>query len=377
MGQSEKKRARDFQGAVVRTKGGPFAIEDLTLAPPGPEEVLIRVTAAGVCHTDHIIREQYFPTPLPCVLGHEGAGIVEEVGAAVRTLKPGDRVAVTYLSCGTCTQCETGESSYCQHFFALNFGGSRLDGSTAITDRAGERVHDHFFGQSTFGTLAIAHQRNCVKVRDDVPLDLVGPLGCGVQTGAGAILNSFRVRSGTSVAVFGAGAVGLSAVMAARVAGATTIIAVDVVESRLKLALTLGATHTINANNVNPVEAIQEITKGGARYSLETSGLPAVLRQALDAIGVRGECGIIGAAPLGTEASFDIISHLVMGKTMRGICEGDSHPQIFIPQLLELYLQGRFPFDKLVTYYPFVKINEAIDDSLSGTTIKAILQMPQ
>jgi aryl-alcohol dehydrogenase len=370
-----QSRDRKFRGAVVRTKGGRFLLEDLTLAPPAPEEILIKVAAAGVCHTDHIIREQYFPTPLPCVLGHEGAGIVEEVGDAVKGFRPGDRVAVTYLSCGTCAQCEAGESSYCRHFFALNFGGSRADGSTSIKSRTGEALHDHFFGQSTFGTLAIAHQRNCVKVRDDVPLELIGPLGCGIQTGAGAILNSFRVRSGTSVAVFGAGAVGLSAVMAARVAGATCIIAVDVLDSRLALAKKLGATHAINAKAVDPVKEIQEITKGGARYSLETSGLPTVLRQALDSIGVRGECGIIGAAPLGTEASFDIISHLVMGKTMRGICEGDSQPNIFIPQLIELYLQGRFPFDKLVTYYPFERINEAVDDSLKGSTIKAILRM--
>jgi aryl-alcohol dehydrogenase len=370
MAKSGTTRGLRFQGAVVRAKGGKFLMEELTLAPPGPEEVLIKVSAAGVCHTDHIIREQYFPTPLPCVLGHEGSGVVEEVGEAVKTLKPGDRVAVTYLSCGHCTQCESGESSYCRRFFELNFGGARLDGTTSITDEAGASVHDHFFGQSTFGTLAIAHRRNCVKVRDDVPLELVGPLGCGIQTGAGAILNSFRIRSGTSVAVFGAGAVGLSAVMAARVA------AIDVVDSRLELAKTLGATHTINAKRTDAVKEVQEITKGGARYSLETSGLPAVLRQALDALGVRGECGIIGAAPLGTEASFDIISHLVMGKTMRGICEGDSQPNAFIPQLLELYLQGRFPFDKLVKYYPFANINEAIDDSLSGSTIKAILKMP-
>ena len=376
MSGSGSKGGRAFRGAVVRSKGGKFLLEDLTLAPPAAEEVLIKVTAAGVCHTDHIIREQYFPTPLPCVLGHEGSGIVEEVGAAVTTLKAGDRVAVTYLSCGHCPQCETGESSYCQHFFALNFGGSRMDGTTSVRDHTGSSVHDHFFGQSTFGTLAIAHQRNCVKVRDDVPLALVGPLGCGIQTGAGAILNSFRVRSGTSVAVFGAGAVGLSAVMAARVAGATTIIAIDVIDSRLTLAKTLGATHTLNAGRTDVVKEVQEITKGGARYSLETSGLPKVLRQAIDAIGVRGECGIIGAAPLGTEASFDIISHLVMGKTLRGICEGDSQPSIFIPQLLELYLQGRFPFDKLVKYYPFAKINEAVDESLSGSTIKAILEMP-
>jgi aryl-alcohol dehydrogenase len=368
--------SRKFTGAVVREKGGKFLIEELTLAAPHPDEVVVQVCAVGLCHTDIVVRDQYYHVPLPSVLGHEGSGTIVEVGSAVRNLSVGDRVALTYLSCGQCRLCEGGEPSYCENFFPLNFSGGRPDTTTATKDRNGAPVHDHFFGQSSFGTYAIANHRNCVKLSREVPLELVGPLGCGIQTGAGAVLNALRLQPGTSIAVFGAGAVGLSAVMAARVAGATTIIAVDVIDSRLTLAKELGATHVINTMRTDPVKEGQAIAAGGVRYSIETSGLPKVIRQAVDILGIRGECGIIGASPLGTEAAFDTNSHLAMGKSVRGIVEGDSRPDSFIPHLIDLYLRGDFPFDRLVTYYPLSQINEAIEASLSGSTIKAILRMP-
>jgi aryl-alcohol dehydrogenase len=361
--------------AVVREQGGDFLIESGTIGEPGPREVLVRVVATGVCHTDMIIRDQYYPSPLPAVLGHEGSGVVEAVGADVRSIAPGDHVVMTFMSCGFCAPCEEGHPAHCANFFGLNFGGGRADGSTATCDAHGHVLHDHFFGQSSFGTLAIAHERNVVKVSKDAPLELLGPLGCGIQTGAGAVLVALKVTAGTSFVAFGSGAVGLSAVMAARVAGATTIIAVDVTPSRLALAKELGATHVVNSREVDAVAAIREITGGGANFTLESSGRPEVLRQAIDALAIRGTCGIVGAPKLGTEASFDVNDALLAGKRILGIVEGDTVPQVFIPQLIELYLQGRFPFDKLVGFYPFADINQAIADSESGKTIKPILRL--
>ncbi|MDQ0313788.1 NAD(P)-dependent alcohol dehydrogenase [Amorphus orientalis] len=367
---------RDIKAAVIRSEGSKFTLEDLKLGAPGPREVVVKVVAVGMCHTDLIIRDQYYPTPLPVVLGHEGSGVVEAVGDAVKAVAPGDHVVMSFMSCGTCGPCEGGHPYHCADFFALNFGGSRKDGSTAVTEDGSSQIHDHFFGQSSFSSYAIAHERNLVKVDKEAPLELLGPLGCGIQTGAGAVLNSLGVGAGQSFASFGAGAVGLSSVMAARVAGATTIIAVDVQPSRLELAKECGATHVVNSKEVDPVEKIQEITGGGADFTLESSGRPEVLRQAVDALGIMGTCGVVGAPKLGVEANFDVNGLMVPGKRIMGIVEGGSVPQIFIPRLVELQRQGRFPFEKLVKFYDFDQINQAVEDSESGKTIKPILRMP-
>lgn len=364
----------EIKAAVVRKKGGPFQVETLTLEEPSPDEALIRIVATGMCHTDMVARDQLYTVPLPVVLGHEGAGVVERVGKNVKKIAPGDHVVLTYMWCGHCKPCLNGDLTYCANFYALNFGGAREDGSTATHDKQGA-VQDHFFGQSSFGTYALAHERNVVKVPADAPLELLGPLGCGIQTGAGAVMNGLKVRPGSSFAAFGGGAVGLSAVMAARVAGATTIIAADVVPSRLALAKELGATHTVNSRETDPVEAVRTITGGGADFTLESSGRPAVLRQAIDALAIRGVCGIVGAPALGTEANFDVNGVMTTGKRIIGIIEGDSVPDLFIPSLVELYQQGRFPFDKLVKFYSLDQINQAAEDSEKGVTIKPIVRL--
>jgi aryl-alcohol dehydrogenase len=374
--QAHSGVGRAAKAAVVRGKGAPFAIEEVQIGPPTANEVMVRIVAVGICHTDAIVRDQYYPFPLPGVLGHEGAGVVEEVGANVTNVVPGDHVVLTYMSCGQCRFCERGEPAYCSDFFMLNIGGARKDGTTATRDTHGHALHDHFFGQSSFGTYAIAHSRNVIKVAKDVPLEILGPLGCGIQTGAGAILNALQVGVGDSVAVFGVGGVGLSAVMAARAAGAAIIIALDLTASRLKLALELGATHVVDSGKENPVEAVRRIGGGGVDYSLDTSGKPSVLRQAIDVLGIRGTCGVVGAPPLGTEVSFDINSLMIPGRSIRGICEGDSVATEFIPQLIELYRQGRFPYDRLIKFYEFDDINTAIDDAAKGLTIKPVLRMP-
>lgn len=333
------------------------------------------MVATGICRTDLIIRDQYYPVPLPAVLGHEGAGIVEVVGSAVTTLSPGDHVVMTYMSCGRCRPCDRGEPAYCEHFYGLNFGGAYGDGTTALTAYDGDALHDHFFGQSSFATHAIAKERSLVKVRKDAPLEWLGPLGCGIQTGAGAVFNVLKLRAGSRFAAFGAGAVGLSAVMAARVAGAATIVAVDVVPSRLALARELGATHVVNSGEEDAVSRIREITRHGMDSTLESTGYPEVLRQAVDALGIRGVCGVVGAPQLGTDASFDVNEVLRSGLSIRGIVEGDSIPHSLIPELIELHLQRRFPFDKLITFYDLEDLNRAAADVEAGVTIKPVLRM--
>jgi aryl-alcohol dehydrogenase len=369
-------QSRSIKAAVVRNKGGPFAIETLAVEAPRPDEVLVRMVATGMCHTDIVIRDQVYPVPLPIVLGHEGAGVVESVGTGIRKVAPGDHVVLSFMSCGHCARCAAGEPAYCAKGHPLCFGGAREDGTTAMRDRRAEPVHDHFFGQSSFGTYALAHERTVVKVPKDVPLERLGPLGCGVQTGAGSVINALKVGAGQSFVAFGAGSVGLSAVMAARIVGATTIIAVDVVPARLALAKELGATHAVNAKTEDVVASVKAITgQAGADFALESTGRPEVVRQAVDALGVRGTCGIVGAAPIGTAASFDMGGLMSPGKTIRGIIQGDSVPELFIPHLIELHRQGRFPFDRLIKFYTLDEINQAAADSESGATIKPILRM--
>jgi aryl-alcohol dehydrogenase len=361
--------------AVVRQKGGPFQLESVTLGPPRPDEVLVRIVATGMCHTDLVARDQFLPVPQPIVLGHEGAGIVEAIGADVKEVVPGDHVVLSFLPCGRCRACREGAPASCENFFEHNFSGQRHDGTHALSDRDGHILNDRFFGQSSFGTFAIANERNVVKVRKDAPLELLGPLGCGIQTGAGAVLNALKVGAGDSFAAFGAGAVGLSAVLAAAATGATTIFAVDIVPARLELAKTLGATHVINSREQNAVEIIRQVTGLGVDFSLDSTGLPEVIRSAVEALRPRGQCGIVGASKPGTNLELDVTDLMQNCKIVRGIIEGDSVPNVFIPHLVDLYMQGRFPFDKLVKYYAFDEINEAAADSEKGGTIKPILRI--
>jgi aryl-alcohol dehydrogenase len=362
----------EIQAAVIREQSGKFQLETLELEDPRANEVLVKIAGVGICHTDIICRDQYYPIPMPVVFGHEGSGVVVKVGSAVKKVEPGDHVVLTYLNCGHCHPCKEGKSVYCLELFPRNFSCAREDGSTTLR-KGDEVVHGNFFNQSSFASHALAAEGNVVKVAKDVDIELLGPLGCGIQTGAGAVINALHPHAGSSIAIFGCGPVGLSAVMAAVLTGCATIIAVDTNEERLKMATELGATHTIDPTATNPVEAIQAITGSGAHYSLECTGLPQVTRQAVDCLTLTGVCGQIGAAPLGTECSIDM-NNILFGRTLRGIVEGDSIPDIFIPRMIELYKQGRFPLDKLVTYYAFEDINDAIRDAEDGSVLKAVLR---
>jgi aryl-alcohol dehydrogenase len=364
-----------IRGAVTKSKGAPFAIQELELDEPRAHEILVRIAASGICHTDLIVRDQWYPVPLPAVLGHEGAGVVEGVGAAVTKVVAGDHVALSYGSCGSCPTCSWGRPWVCHDFWGHNFGATRPDGSTALS-AGGREIHSHFFGQSSFSTHAIATERNVVKLDADVPLDVVAPFGCGIQTGAGAVLNALRPRAGASIAVFGVGTVGLSAVMAARVVGATTIIGIDPRPARLQIAGELGANHLIDPGAADPVEAIRDATGGvGADFTIDAAGLPEVVAQAVYGTGPGGVCCLIGAPPFGTEVALDINQVLATGRTVRGIVEGESVPDVFVPTLIELWRQGRFPVDRIMAHYEFDEIDRAALDAEQGRVIKPVLRM--
>ncbi|MDV7353687.1 NAD(P)-dependent alcohol dehydrogenase [Rhodococcus oxybenzonivorans] len=368
--------AIDIKAAVIEDKDTPFEIERLDLDEPRADEILVKIVASGICQTDAHVVHQHLPTPLPAVLGHEGSGIVERVGSAVTSVQPGDHVVLSYQACGHCPQCLAGRAAYCDQAMAANFSGARLDGTVAVhrhPEAPRHRpVHGHFFGQSSFATHAITTERNTVKVTKDVPLELLAPLGCGLQTGAGAVLNSLQVRAGSTFAVFGTGAVGLAAVMAAVIAGASTIIAVDINEPRLALAKELGATHTINAAQSEVSDEIRRITGRGVDRLLDTTGRDEMLQHAVGSLAPLGALGLVASA--GTAATVPA-SALSLGNSVRGIVQGDAIPQLFIPELIRHYQAGRFPFDKLVRFYPFEDINEAFAAAGAGEVIKPILRI--
>jgi aryl-alcohol dehydrogenase len=361
----------EIKAAVVREKGGPFLIENVELEDPKSDEVLVRVVSSGLCHTDLVARMQFLPIPLPGVFGHEGAGIVAKVGSQVTKVKPGDHVATTFMSCGSCAPCKKGRPGWCAEFRRLNFGGRRADGS-ATMKKDGQDL-SLFFGQSTFSTHTLVNERSVVRVPSDVPLEILSPMGCGIQTGAGGVINSLRAEPGSSIAVFGIGSVGLSAILAAVVSGCTKIIGVDIIDERLKLAQDFGATHVINSARANAVDEIRNLTGGGIEYTLECTGIPKVFRQAVDSLMMGGTCGLIGVAPVGVEANLEMQT-ILDGRTIKGIVEGDCISDIFIPQLIELYKQGRFPFDRLLKFYSLDQINEAAEDSEKGKALKAVLK---
>jgi len=361
-----------IKAAVVREKGGPFLIEDIEIDEPRADEVLIKIASSGLCHTDLVARMQYLPIPLPGVFGHEGAGIVEKVGSQVTKVKPGDHVATSYAFCGSCAPCKRGKPAWCTEFRRLNFGGRRADGS-ATMKKGSETIYGSFFGQSTFATHALVNERSVAKVPSDVPIEILSPMGCGIQTGAGGVINTLQAKPGSAIAVFGIGSVGLSAILAAVVSGCTKIIAVDILEDRLKLAREFGATDIINSGKANAVEEIRKMTGGGIEFTLECTGIPKVFRQAVDALMMGGTCGLIGVAPVGVEVSLEM-QHILDGRTIKGVVEGDCIPELFIPQLIDLYKQGRFPFDRLLKFYSLDQINEAVEDAEKGKTLKALLK---
>jgi aryl-alcohol dehydrogenase len=360
--------------AVTEEAHAPFVLQELELGELRPHEVLVRVAASGICHTDLIMRDQWYPVPLPAVLGHEGAGVVERVGSAVTLVAPGDRVGMSFDSCGHCPTCRTGRPAYCHDFWGHNFSAARPDGTSALS-RNGEVIHAHFFGQSSFATHAVAGERNVVALPDSIPLEIAAPFGCGIQTGAGGVLDALRTPAGSTLAVFGTGAVGLSAIMAGAIAGCTTIIGIDRIPERLALARELGATHVVDTAERDATEEIRRITGYGADFSVETTGVPALLREAVECLAPCGMCGSIGAAAIGTDVAIDMATLLTCGRGLKGIVEGDSVPQTLLPRLIELWSQGKFPVDRMMEFYDFDQIDEAARLAEEGKVIKPVLRI--
>jgi aryl-alcohol dehydrogenase len=359
--------------AVSRSEQPAFSIEELDLEDPRPGEVLVRFTACGLCHTDLEVAAGRLPTPLPVVAGHEGVGVVEAVGAGVDGITPGTRVIASVDSCGRCANCLGGQPAYCHNHTDLNFGAQRADGSTGLTDAAGNAVHDHFFGQSSFANLGLGHPWGLVAADDDLPDEILAPLGCGVMTGAGAVWNSLQVKPGSTVAVVGAGTVGLSAVMAAVAAGAARVIAIDKHESRLTLARELGATDIVNASETPSDEAVLELTDGvGVAYSVESTADAEAMATAVRILAVRGSASILGVAGLDAKVHVNAFE-LLKGRTITGSVMGQEAPASLIPRILRLHHQGRFPLERLIRKYPLAKINDAVADMRAGSTVKAVL----
>ena len=358
--------------AILREEGKPLSVETVELAPLAGHEVLVEIAGVGVCHTDISAADGMVPLPLPAVLGHEGAGVVRAVGAEVTAVAPGDHVVLSFAFCDECDTCTRKTPAYCDLFAPLNYFGERLDGT--VTMHAGaEDIHGNWFGQSSFASLAITDSRTVVKVDKDLPLHLLGPLGCGLQTGAGSVMNVLGAGSGESLAVFGLGAVGIAAVMAAAALGCDPIIAIDPNPDRVEIARSLGATHCLNPTETSDlVWDVMGLVPNGVDYSLDAVGSGAVIRQALEILRSPGHCVTVGFHGLQHDITIDQ-GHLLLGRRLSGVIEGDADPRTFVPRLIELYRDGRFPFDRLITTFPFSQINEAIAASLRGEVIKPVL----
>jgi aryl-alcohol dehydrogenase len=360
-----------IKAALSTGADAPFEIAAVDLDEPRADEVLVRLTAVGVCHTDLTMKAAWPRELSPIVLGHEGAGVVEAVGADVAGVAPGDHVVMSYRSCRSCRECAAGRPTYCQDFRTLNATGARPDGSTTMR-RNGSPVYGSFFGQSSFASHALAYESNLVVVGEHVDPLLAAPLGCGVQTGAGAVLNVLRPGGAhASVVVFGAGGVGLSAVMTAHALGVGAIIAVDPVAARRRVAEELGATATVDPAGSDVIEAVRELTGGGATHGLDTTARGAVINQAIEALAPLGTLALVGVGV--PQIELDVQAVIGGGKTLRGVIEGDALPQAFIPQLLELHAEGQLPVEKLIRTYDFDDIDTAVADAASGATIKPVL----
>jgi aryl-alcohol dehydrogenase len=362
--------AKQAIAAVVREVGGPYSLESVELDDLRPNEVYVKVEAAGVCHTDTNMQVM---VPMPAVVGHEGVGIVEEVGSCVDYVKPGDRVIISWPACEACPTCLSGMRYVCDNAFPLLFSGRRLDGSQTIK-LGGEWISGSWFQQSSFATHALAPVDSLVKVDNDVPAEILAALPCGVMTGAGGILSELQVGPGDGVLILGAGGVGQAAVMGAHLAGAYPIIAVARNPKRLQLALELGASHVVNAASEDVVARVQEISPGGVRFAFDSSGAVSMWKAAAPSLRPGGVFGVCAAAE---EETLGGSPHIMLskGNRIQFIMGGSVVPRVFLPKLIEWYKQGRLPVDKIVQTFPFSEINEAFAASHDGRVVKPIVVM--
>lgn len=363
------------KAAVSRAPKQDFVIEEVELPHPKAGQVLVRVVGVGLCHTDLASRDGLLVAPFPSIFGHEAAGVVAAVGAGVTKVALGDAVVLAPMSDGDCPKCQVGEPMYCDHFSRLNFQTDPEGPVARLEDGATARIE--FFGQSSFAEYALAHERNTIKVPNDERLEMMGTLGCGIQTGAGTVMNGLKPEAGSTIVILGAGAVGLAALMGAVVCGCATIIVVDRVAAKLELAKSLGATHAVDTSDVADLgAAIRAILPRGADAVVDTAGVPALIDQAINGLANRGTLALVAVPPTpDRQLELPWLSMLLAGQKVQGFIEGDSIPDIFIPRMIELNRQGRFPFEKLITTYAFADINKAVRDLHDGVVVKAVLQV--
>jgi len=362
-----------IKAAIAYKEEPGFHIETVEIEAPRPDEILVKIAGVGICHTDLVFSSGAVPYPFPAVFGHEGSGEVVAVGEDVQKVSVGDHVLITFRSCGTCKRCHDGDAPYCQIMPALNYTGRRPDGTSTMSNEVGA-VSSNFFGQSSFSDHCITYERNVVRVSKDLPIEMLGPLGCGIQTGVGAVLRSLHAEPGSSIVIAGGGSVGLSAVMGAKIAQCAQVILIEPKAPRRDMGQEFGATHVIDPTTTgNVAKAIREIVPAGVDYALDTSGVPAVQSMLLDAMGSKATLGLVGVAPPGTPTPGEANVLMRDGQSIKGIIEGDSDPDIFLPELIEYFESGQLPFDRMVQTYPFEGINQAIADQHAGLCIKPIL----
>lgn len=362
------------RAAVLEAANAPFVATDIEVGEPGTGEVLVRLVASGLCHTDLGVQVGGIPLPLPGVIGHEGAGVVEKVGPGVTSVAVGDQVIMSFTSCGDCSSCHANHPAYCTTWLPRNLMGLIRHEDSGQLTRDGQPITGHFFGQSSFSSYSLADERSLVKVAPDADLAVLAPLGCGVLTGFGSMWNVLNPGPNDTVAIYGAGAVGLSGLIAAALRSPATLIAIDIVDARLELARSLGATHTINPKTEDVAARIAEITGGvGVTLSFDTTGNPQVARGALDAASAGGGTVLVcGAPPPGTEIPVDI-QGILPGKVLRGVTMGDAVAAELIPQLVALHAEGKLPLEKLQKRYSIDEVQQAADDMHHGVTVKPVI----
>jgi S-(hydroxymethyl)glutathione dehydrogenase / alcohol dehydrogenase len=362
------------RAALFVDTGHPVEVVDVDLAPPGPGEVLVRIAAAGVCHSDLHVRRGEWVVPTPLVMGHEGSGVVVEAGPGVTTLAAGDHVVLSWVApCGSCRHCLAGREARCQVAATIVAPGGVLQDGTSRLSRSGEAVH-HYLGVSSFAEYAVVPASGAIKVRDDAPLDLVALLGCAVATGVGAVTNTAGVEPGATVVVIGCGGVGLSVVQGARLARASRIVAVDVRAEKTALATTMGATDVIDASQVDAEEALRDLLPDGVDYAFDAIGKTTTTEQAIRMLGLGGAAVIVGLPPSGARASFEPLVLAEADQRILGSNYGSVRPAVDIPALVDRYLAGDLQLAELVSSRrPLDDADAALDDLESGQALRTLL----
>ena len=362
------------KAAVLFEVGQKLEIREVEVQKPQAGEVLIRMAAGGVCHSDLHVMTGHLSASLPAILGHEGSGIVEDVGPGVTSVRPSDHVIPLWrLSCGECEYCTGGRPALCPAGTQIRMTGRLLDGTSRF--KLDGKEIKHFAGVSSFSQYSVVPEKAVVKIPNDLPLERAALLGCAVITGVGAAINAARVKSGSSVVVFGSGGVGLNVIQGAAIAGAEKIIAVDLLENKLEYARRFGATHTVNASAGNPVEQVRALTDGrGVDYAFEVIGLPTTMRQAYDSLAKRGMAVVVGVTPMTTEVSVPVMSLVFEERVLTGSVYGSSRPRLDILKLIDLYRAGKLKLDELLTRtYPFEQINAAYEALERGEVARSVV----